>query len=104
MRINIKLDKEDLIFGELNNLGIIHDPNSQYVLSKVLEKKNFLNVSFEGKVLFIPISDVTYIESLGHDILVHTSEQTYNSSTRLKQYEADDLEGALIGSINLSYN
>jgi len=48
-----------------------------------------LSVSLAGKDMFIPISDVTYIESLGHDVLVHANGKRYNSTTRLKRYEAE---------------
>lgn len=89
MKINIKLDKDDVLIKKLNERGIMHDPESEYVLSKKADKGRFLSVSFDGKEMFIPISDVMYIESLGHDILVHTSAKVYNSTTRLKQYEAD---------------
>lgn len=37
--------------------------------------------------MHIPVSSVIYIESLGHEVLVHTKDGVYMSSGRLIQLE-----------------
>lgn len=89
MKINIQLEELDTLWKELANVGIEHDENSEYTLSKKRYIKNYIAVTRDGAGFYIPIDEIFYIESMGHDILVHTKDRIYNSGERLKQFESE---------------
>ena len=48
---------------------------------------NYLSVKKDDQSFFINVEDVVYIESLGHDVIIHSNEETYITKERLKQLE-----------------
>ena len=88
MKIRIKLEADDPFRKELENIGIEDDPNADYVLTKRVDITNYIKVK-EDQQYYISDDDILYIESMGHDILVHTDNEVYHSGSRLKQWEAD---------------
>ena len=87
MKINILLDENDSFIKELHKLGIETDPNSEYILMKRNIKCNYIPVKFEEKSFYLNTKDIIYIESMGHKILIHTKDNIFYSTDRLKQLE-----------------
>jgi DNA-binding LytR/AlgR family response regulator len=88
-RVNIKLmlDPEDPIRKSLESMGIIDDPDSKYALIRRGGEVNYIAGKREDQQFFIDVNDICFIESMGHDIIIHASDGTYNSGERLKALE-----------------
>ena len=87
MNINLLLDPDDPMRKNLESLGINHDPESQYTLVRRGAGVNYIAGKREDQQFFIDVNDICFIESMGHDIIIHASDGTYNSGDRLKALE-----------------
>ena len=87
MKIKLLLDPNDPIRADLLKSGIEDDPASEYILIRKGVGVNYIAGKREDQQFYLDISDVCFIESMGHDILIHTSDGTYNSGDRLKALE-----------------
>ena len=87
MKIKLLLDPNDPIRADLLKSGIEDDPESEYILFRKGVGVNYIAGKREDQQFYLDISDVCFIESMGHDILIHTSDGTYNSGDRLKALE-----------------
>ncbi len=81
------LDPDDPMRKSLEDLGIRDDMDSDYVIRRLGTNVRFLAGKKDDQQFFIDVSDIIYIESMGHDILLHTKDVTYTSSERLKNLE-----------------
>ena len=81
------LDPDDPMRKSLEDLGIRDDMDSDYVIRRQGTNVRFLAGKKDDQQFFIDVADIIYIESMGHDILLHTREMTYTSSERLKNLE-----------------
>ena len=87
VKIKLLLDPNDPIRADLLKSGIEDDPESEYILIRKGVGVNYIAGKREDQQFYLDISDVCFIESMGHDILIHTSDGTYNSGDRLKALE-----------------
>ena len=87
MKLRILLDPNDDLRKELESLGITDDESSEYILTRKNMSVNFIQVKKDDRLFYIDVSDIVYIESLGHDVYVHTADDTYVTRERLKQLE-----------------
>ena len=87
MNIKRMLDPDDPMRKSLEDLGIRDDMDSDYVIRRQGTNVRFLAGKKDDQQFFIDVADIIYIESMGHDILLHTREMTYTSSERLKNLE-----------------
>ena len=87
MNINLLLDPDDPMRKNLESFGINHDPESQYLLVRRGAGVNYIAGKREDQQFFIDVNDICFIESMGHDIIIHASDGTYNSGERLKALE-----------------
>ena len=87
MNIKMMLDPDDPMRKSLEDLGIRDDMDSDYVIRRQGTNVRFLAGKKDDQQFFIDVADIIYIESMGHDILLHTREMTYTSSERLKNLE-----------------
>ena len=49
----------------------------------------YLSAKKGEQTFFVPVGDIVYIDSLGHDVMIHTMDGVYTTRERLKQLEAD---------------
>lgn len=87
MNINLLLDPDDPMRKSLESLGISNDPDSQYLLIRRGAGVKYIAGKREDQQFFIDVNDICFIESMGHDIIIHASDGTYNSGERLKALE-----------------
>ena len=87
MKLKVLLDKDDPILKELRDLNIEIDDSSEYVLTRRGMEVNYLAAKDGEQTYFIPIADIVYIESFGHDVMIHTMDGTYATKERLKALE-----------------
>lgn len=80
-------EKYEEIEKELKALGIDIDDDSEFTFSEDNAYVNHLNGKLEDILHRVNVEDVIYVESLAHDVLVHTSEAIYRIKERLWQLE-----------------
>lgn len=74
---------------DANHIYFLEKPIDQNLLKKALlkiiniEKGNSLKIDFMGTTNFIPFYDITYIESSGRKIIIHTKFDTFQSYNKL---------------------
>ena len=87
MKLKVMLDPDDPILEEIRKLNIEIDERSEYVLTKREMDLNYLPARNGEQIFYISIDDIIYIDSLGHDVMIHTMDGTYVTRERLKQLE-----------------
>lgn len=87
MRLQILLDPDDALRRELAALGICDDESSDYILMKRSMSVNYIPAKKDERLFYIAVADIVYFESLGHEIFVHTANETFVTRERLKQME-----------------
>ena len=87
MNIKLMLDPEDPMRKSLEELGIRDDPDSQYVISRQGAGVNYVAGRKEDQQFYIDVKEIIFIESMGHDVLIHAADGIYNSGDRLKALE-----------------
>lgn len=87
MNIKLMLDPSDPMRAKLQSWGITDDPESEYILIRRGTGVNYIAGKKEDQQFFLDVNDICFIESMGHDVLIHTSDVTYNSGDRLKALE-----------------
>lgn len=88
-KLKILLNPDDPLWEEIRQKGIENDETSEYVLSKKGGDVRYLSAKKDEQTFFVPVDDVIYIDSLGHDVMIHTMDGVYTTKERLKQLEAD---------------
>lgn len=77
VRLDVSEDRKKQLEKELTALGITIDDNAELTLSDSSFKSDssFLSARDEnGAVIRIPDDDIIFIESYGHDVLIHCTE------------------------------
>ena len=87
VNIKLMLDPNDPIRAELQTMGIVDDSESEYLLVRRGTGVNYIAGKKDDQQFFLDVNDICFIESMGHDIFIHTSDGTYNSGDRLKALE-----------------
>lgn len=87
IRISIASAQYEEVKNELEKLGIEVSDDAPFVLSAAEGYSDWLAVRQEKEHIHIPVSSIIYIESLGHDVLVHAENGIYQSGERLAQLE-----------------
>lgn len=85
IKLNIPDGDYEKIESELHQHGIETDDSADLILSKVngFAKKLILKDKVSNERVIVDCNDIVYIESLGHQIIVHTIENEYYANERL---------------------
>ena len=87
MKLKVMLSSDDPIMEELRKLNIEIDDRSEYVLTRREMDLNYLPAKNGEQTFYISIDDIIFIESLGHDVMLHTQDGVYVTKERLKTLE-----------------
>ena len=87
MDIKMMLDPDDQMRKELEAKGIRDAQDSEYEIRRRGKGLRYLLGRREDQQFYVSVEDIIYIESMGHDILIHTRDDIYNTSERLKNLE-----------------
>ena len=87
MKIRMQLNPEDPARAELAALGIEEDETSEYILSRRGGEVSYLPGRKGEQMFFVPVQEIVYIDSLGHDVRIQTLHDVYMTRDRLKQLE-----------------
>lgn len=76
IRLNVKPENYEIIKKELENLGIVIDEQADLTLS---EDNVFQSISAkkDDDDYIIPVESIIYIESFGHNIVIHRKDGQY---------------------------
>ena len=89
MRMKLRLNKTTMtsIQGELVEKGIEVSEEATLILTE----EDYMGDSLECKdaegVAYVNTEDVCYIESIGHDVYIHTNEKQFKTRYRIYQLE-----------------
>ena len=87
MKLKILLDPNDDLRKELDALGVTDDDSSEYILTRKNMRINYIQAKQDECLFYIDVSDIVYIESMGHEVYVYTADDTFVTRERLKQLE-----------------
>lgn len=88
MYIRMLLDPDDPMRKELEALGIRDASDSEYVVRRINQNIRFLACRKDDAQFFVDTEDIICIESMGHDVMLHTKDGTYFTNERLKNLES----------------
>lgn len=71
------------VAGELTASGHVIDDEADLLLTERREHPDHLMAKREGALVRLRLAEVTFIESLGHDIIAHSGGEEYRLSERL---------------------
>ncbi|MBE6801405.1 MAG: LytTR family transcriptional regulator [Ruminococcaceae bacterium] len=85
IKLNITDDDYERIESELHQHGIETDDSADLVLSKVngFAEKLIVKDKQTNERVVVDCNDIVYIESFGHQIIVHTDKNDYYANERL---------------------
>lgn len=87
IKLNVCEDKYKEIAALLMEAGFELDDDAEYILTQRNHYLEFVNGKKENVNCHIPVAEIVYFESVGHDILVHTADTKYRCNDRLWQLE-----------------
>ena len=87
MKLKLMLDPDDPIRSELQKLGIEDDVNAEYQIIRKNAGVRYIQGKLKEQQFFVDVKDIIFIESLGHDVVIHTKGDSYNSRERLRYLE-----------------
>lgn len=91
MALNIQLAVSEERYDEIKSLllsaGFTVEDDADFVLTEKNRYSEYICGRDEDASCHIPVRDVVYIESMGHDIIIHTEDRNYRCSDRLWQLE-----------------
>lgn len=89
MRIKLEISEEsfDEIAQKLLDMGFEFSDEAEYILIEKNRYIGYISCKNQDISCHIPTEEIIYIESMGHDITLHTNEQSYKCSDSLAQLE-----------------
>lgn len=85
VKLIVSDDHYDELVQELHSRGIEIDDGAKLVLQEVDAWLDHLTCRKESELHRIDVDEILFIESLSHDILVHTKQDVYKAGERLWQ-------------------
>ena len=89
MKIKLRVRQADYerVADELRKHGIEISDEADFILSNTDGYSDWLSVRSENEQMHIKTADIVFIESFGHNILVHTDNEVYHCTERLFRLE-----------------
>ena len=87
MNIRMLIDPNDPLREELDRLGIKDDPDAEYQIIKRNKGLNYVQARQEDQQFFIDVKEIIFLESMAHDIRIHTKSDVYNTRETLRYFE-----------------
>lgn len=89
MKIKLDVSKElyDGLKRKLTEAGFEISEDAALVLTDCVESAEYISCKKDGGTHHILEEEIIFIESMGHDVFIHTNSEVYKSSDRLWQLE-----------------
>ena len=89
LKIKLEVSKEKYkeLEEKLISLGLEIDDEAEFILTEKNKFSDFISCRKNNEICHVVVSEIIFIESMGHDIIVHTNEGRYRSGSRLWELE-----------------
>ena len=89
MKIKLDVSKELYtgLYQKLTEAGFEISEDASLVLTESVENTEYISCKKDGNTHHIPEEEIVFVESMGHDVLIHTKSAVYKSGDRLWQLE-----------------
>lgn len=89
--MKIKVDLSGELYSEiaekLKVAGFEISDSADLIISENKETTGYIACKKDGVPHHISADDIVFIESMGHDVIIHTGKETFKSADRLWQFE-----------------
>lgn len=89
IRLDVSKDLYTELYHKLIKAGFEISDEAQFILSENKESNDsdYISCKKDGETHHIQSEDIIFIESMGHDVLIHTKKEDFKTSDRLWQFE-----------------
>ncbi len=87
IKLSVSDDLYPMLLKKLTEAGFEITDNAELILSENKDSADYISCKKDGEIHHIAPADIVFIESMGHDIFIHTKNETFKSSDRLWQFE-----------------
>lgn len=87
IKLSVNDDLYPVLLKKLTEAGFEITDNAELILSENKENADYISCKKDGEAHHIPVEGIIYIESMGHDIFIHTKSECFKSADRLWQFE-----------------
>ncbi|MCD7825626.1 MAG: LytTR family transcriptional regulator [Clostridiaceae bacterium] len=90
MKIRLKLSpkSKETVINELKEAGIEISEDAQFILTEEAYRDENLRCKDGTDTVIVPLQDICFAESLGHDVFICTKKDRYKTDLRIYQLEA----------------
>lgn len=89
--MKIKLDVPENLHTELYQIlteaGFEISDDALLVITESKDNMDYISCKKNGETHHIPVENIIFIESMGHDVFIHTKSEDFKSTDRLWQFE-----------------
>ena len=97
MDIKMMLDPDDSMRRDLESLGIRDNQDSEYEIRRRDTGMRFLPGHREDQQFYVCVDDIFFIESMGHDVLIHPDKfLRVSNSTIVNLKQVKRIESSLM--------
>ncbi|MBQ9886753.1 MAG: LytTR family transcriptional regulator [Lachnospiraceae bacterium] len=91
MRIKLRLNRalQESVKNELIERGIEISEDAGLILTEEGYNSGKISCKDKDGIVIVEMSEIYYVESMGHDVFVHTKENTYKTDLRLYRIEQE---------------
>jgi len=87
IKLEVSTEKYNEIKEHLTMLGFEISDDSEFVFAERNIYPEYISCKKDEESCHLPVNDIIYIESMGHNIIVHTLHGEYKCTDRLWQFE-----------------
>ncbi len=87
IKLSVNDDLYPVLLKKLTEAGFEITDNAELILSENKENVEYISCKKDGEIHHISPADIVFIESMGHDVFIHTKSECFKSADRLWQFE-----------------
>ena len=87
IKLSVNDDLYPVLLKKLTEAGFEINDDAELILSENKENADYIACKKDGEIHHINPADIVFIESMGHDVFIHTNKETFKSADRLWQFE-----------------
>ena len=88
IRVNVSKKRYKEVEEELRLAGFEIVDEAEFLLSECNQYAEYLSCKKQDSSYHVPVSEIIFIESMGHDILIHAGKDTYRCREALCRLES----------------
>lgn len=87
IKLSVSKDLYPLLLEKLSAGGFEISEDAELILTENKENADYISCKKDGVSHHISAEDILFIESMGHDVIIHTEKDAFKSADRLWQFE-----------------